>query len=829
MMESVFKGIFLGLLFFVAIEEPDWTHVGLTALLGLVGLALFLGVAAYQKKREGYEVKGRFFPFLLFLCLECPQLVYAGILAGFAAAAFLVRSAQSDYWILLATVVGGAVLGIVFRLLRSVEHRWTRLGVSFLLGVILVAGALLGFGLLGNFGEQLGTSSPVKDPTLFGTTLLIGIPFFYLLSFAGREEETEVEVAALCSILALGAGMLAPPRSGVQTAAFTASALIYLWYTTQVLNKLRTFKHAVRGFSYARLGRNREAILSFRRALQLDSSSTLAREGLWGVHRALNLNQLADDRQTLEVLDFDLCLERVGSLLLQAKPSAEKLHEALRLLDLVLSQRPTLKPVVHYWRSVAHTHAARYEEAAAELQQVLDPDGYASDDPHRRSILLQAWLLAMRLHPELTRRVGTPQLALPGRRMEAIAAVEGHLSNNPEDQDTWALKRVLYQDLTEADYDSASASRGASARLLGSPEGDKGSALGFDHDYTQQLGLALINDPARWQRGAEYLRIAVRGLPAHGPSIFTQVAQAQQRQGDGEGAWKSYERARQAGRSVGPKNLPDEERQAYFSAVKLLADSALAHDRIDLAIENYQLYTEFERSGLETLRTLAELYERRGDPLSALRVTEQALLYNAKDKDLLERKDRYYYSVLPDDLRARLDMIRGGFDVSYCLKKARAVLDAKNWDLDLLDWAQHLAELVRVVQPESLAAKVLVARARLRRGEKEEAMTLLEGVRTGKPEKFANGEDEEGWYLASRLLGDIYLNELNKPELAVECFKDFRKSSKSGADTLYKLGQAYEQLGDPTRAVKYYKHVVSYDAHPLAPDARDALQRLQAT
>ena len=55
-----------------------------------------------------------------------------------------------------------------------------------------------------------------------------------------------------------------------------------------------------------------------------------------------------------------------------------------------------------------------------------------------------------------------------------------------------------------------------------------------------------------------------------------------------------------------------------------------------------------------------------------------------------------------------------------------ALLDSKNWDLDTLDWAQHLAELARVVQPEGLAAKVLVARARLRRGEKEGAVALLE-------------------------------------------------------------------------------------------------------
>jgi len=107
-------------------------------------------------------------------------------------------------------------------------------------------------------------------------------------------------------------------------------------------------------------------------------------------------------------------------------------------------------------------------------------------------------------------------------------------------------------------------------------------------------------------------------------------------------------------------------------------------------------------------------------------------------------------------------------------------------------------------------------------------VAMLEQIRSPKPEKFATHEEEDAWFLASKLLGEIYLYDLHRPDLAVACFKDFRQSSKSGADTIYKLGQAYEQIGDLVRAVKSYKHVVSYDSHPLAPDARDALERLQA-
>ncbi len=298
----------------------------------------------------------------------------------------------------------------------------------------------------------------------------------------------------------------------------------------------------------------------------------------------------------------------------------------------------------------------------------------------------------------------------------------------------------------------------------------------FDYPYVQQLGLALIDDDARWQRGGEYLRMAAHGMPTLGPTLFLQIAQAQQRIGKTEEARHSLELAKRAGRSVGAKNLGDAERAAYFTTVKHLADLAQSAGDLDAAIENLHLYAESERSGVETLRTLAELYERKGDPLMALRVTEQALLYNPRDKDLLARKDKYYFSVMPEDLReARIDLVKNAFDVDYCLRRARTVLDGKlAADAEWLDVASHLIQLALVVKPGSLTAKVLYARVRLRFGERDDAIALLEQVRDPKPEHF-DGDDEEAWYQACQLLGDMYL-EAGKPELAVTCLTEFRKS-----------------------------------------------------
>jgi len=133
-----------------------------------------------------------------------------------------------------------------------------------------------------------------------------------------------------------------------------------------------------------------------------------------------------------------------------------------------------------------------------------------------------------------------------------------------------------------------------------------------------------------------------------------------------------------------------------------------------------------------------------------------------------------------------------------------------------------------VLRPDDPSVKVLVARVRLRLGERDAALAVLEDVFHGKPEKFASDDDEDAWLLGARLLGDLYLNDYDRPDLAIPCFTAYRSSPKSGADTLYKLGQAYERTGDARRAAKFYEQVTGYDGHPLASSARDALWRVKS-
>src|SRR5207248_10605918 len=173
----------------------------------------------------------------------------------------------------------------------------------------------------------------------------------------------------------------------------------------------------------------------------------------------------------------------------------------------------------------------------------------------------------------------------------------------------------------------------------------------------------------------------------------------------------------------------------FYGVLKRLADEAATAGDNDGAIALLTMYAEYERAGLDTLRQLAEMHERRGDALAALRYNDKAMVYNPNDRDLLARKDKYYYSIFPEQVRQLPDEVRAGLDADYCINKARQVLANRNSDLDAIEWAQHLADLACVLRPKLLEPPLLAARARLWRGERDEALRRLEDLKEVKPEK----------------------------------------------------------------------------------------------
>jgi tetratricopeptide (TPR) repeat protein len=792
--EYLLKGLFLGLLGYAALAAPSPLAATVIGLLMLAGLGGGLASGAIQARKQGARPSGRWSAYVLFLLLEYPRPIYLGTISGLAIGTALTVWTTSDFRLLFTSFGVGIAIGVAFMAFKMVRNRSMRLASAITISVAAVAALLLGL-------ETWPNVAPETTRHAIGLYLLLGLPFFYLLTFVGEAEESEFDAAAWCAAMAIGIWLVRGSSTVPMLGLLIPLALFYV-YVERVLPGLRVFKHTLRGISYGRVGLHRAALRALGKAIKIDPSNSLARTALWDVHRRLDPAPIDDE--LLRLIDPHVCLE-LATRLLTEPPTKAQGEEATRLLDIAERREPRLRPRIMYWRAVAATHASDYDAAAQHLNGLLD----LPDDAERRAMLLIAWQLALLLHPGLEVRVGRLQLEKSGRRLEAIAAVERTLHDTPDNPTAWSLKRVLYAPLTDTEFQA-------------------GPVAEFDFAYAEQLGLALIDEPARFRRGAEFLAIAATGMPTEAPRLWHIGAETFAKHADPAAAAHAREQGKRAGLAVGTKQLPENSRHAYFAMLKALTDDAERAGDLNAAAANLSLFADYERSGLETLRALADLHERRGDSLAALNAVERGRLYDPKDADLLERRDKYLYSIDPATLRQATEAMRNTVDVAYCLDKARKLVDLRDADAELLDWAKHLTELALVIQPLGITSRMLAARARLRLGERDSALQLLEDVREQKPEKFTSSAEEESWRMANRMLADLYLDELDRPDLAVGCLQDFRKSSQSGADTLYKLGVAYERLNQRANAAKYYEQAASYEGHPLAADARDGLRRVKS-
>jgi tetratricopeptide (TPR) repeat protein len=869
--EYILKGLFLGLWAFVALQvavDKDAVRIDLPWILGWVGGGLLLGLLAgtVLQFRRGVRPWQNWTAFPLLVLLESPTFIYGGIVFGLAVGVLSGREFSQPWaepiagWFgltfadikhevsedqskpgdwLLYCALGGAILGYGLSWLRQVVDPWRRFGIGLGLAAVCIYFAA------GYLTQVPGLNSPDAKFNL-GVYILLGLPFFYLLTFCGEAEESEAEIMALCAALGVSLDLMDLTGKTINIGKglpLILPATIYFIYVTRVLPGLRVFKHVLRGYSYMNLGRIRESVYFFRRAIQLDPKSSLAAEGLRGLHSTLSLAKLDRDPQLTEFLDFSLCLDRAERhLFSDHAPTPAERSEAERFLDLVQLKKPVYQARVDYLRAVSRTHAKDYDAAADTLSRLLDPETPGYHPAVRNQVLLPAWTLALKWSQEIERRVGWKELDRPGRRIEAIGAVERRLATDPQDTIARELKTVLYTQLSEGEFVAAAAN---------------GLPQAFNYDFVEQLGLGLADesDPDRRERGMAYLRIAGRGLPSRGPGIFTKLAEMSTKAGDLNARSAYLEQVKRCGMVVTPGELAKDQRDLYTIALRALAADAetrgdeakaeadTARERGDLAgmaakdaearpfyesaITDLRLYLEAGgRNELDTYRKLADLYGKsRATPnavINAILNTETALTYNSSDADLLKKKDTYYYSLGKDDLIAVKEKVANYFDVAYCVRKASTVLN-KSDDPDMLDWAAHLAQLAEVMQPTSNGVRLIRARCLLRRGERDTGIQLMEDIREGKK---GSGDEEDAWYAATKILGDLYLDELNRPDLAIRAFADYKDHGKSGADTLFKLARAYEAQGDLKNAIKFYSTVTAYEEHPRYWDAKEALRRL---
>ena len=798
--ETILKGVFVGVWAYLALSLPGGVGFGRVVLFTLAGTGLGLLAGAVWQLRRGHRPGGNPLGFSLLTLLDSAYFVYPGLVGGAALGAFLATDPPADAPRLLpACVAAGALLGLILDRLRPIRSRWYRLGLGLLLGVGLTAFCL-------HYLPQWPATQGVGAQRLFAEYLLAGLPLFALLMFAGESEESEAEVAALCAGLGLGLYLLkleSRVPEQFEKLIFLAPLGLYFVLATRTLPRVRVFKQSLRGYAHLSAGRAEPALGHFVRALQLDPRSELASNGLARLVRTADLGMLSEASQDLLPVAF--CLDLAEQSLLGHAPTVKEVGDALRLIA-ATDRRPGANGArATYLRAVGLTHLGDYDAAASELSNLLDPAGPLADSPTRPATLFPAWNLAVSLHPALRERLGEAELAKPGRRVEALLATEEQLARFPEDPTGLELKRQLYSGLSEAEL------------------ADAGDPAGLNYDYLDQLGQSLLaGEP---ERGAGYLRMAARGLPGRAVAIFHQLARLAQNSGDTEAATGYLNQIKRVGVSVGPKSLAPEARAIYLEALDVLAAHAEARGDLSAAVEDYRLLVEVSEVTPDLLRRLAELYANAGDPLNAAVVAERGLLYAKGDADLLAKKQSYYFSIPVDRVAAARQQVAPWFDVAHCVSTANRVADQREADADTLDYGLHLARLARAVRPESQTAALAEARLLLRAGERDAGLSLLEDLRE---QPRGGGDDEDAWFAGTRLLGAIYLDEIDRPDLAANCFNDYRQSPKSGAETLYQLGRALERSGDTAGAIRAYEGVSkAYASHSRAHEAGEAARRLR--
>ena len=478
--EFLLKGVYLGLLVMIAWLVPDAEELAFIGLGTVGGLALFLGVAAVRKYREGFRPRGNWLGYLAFMLLENPGMVYAGLIVGLATGtAFTFNHFRGENAISLESlwpVLGGGVLGAIFYNLRHVRLPLYRLWLSLALALLLIGGAMA-------FYYYNPTALSDQQRGMIGLLLLLGIPGFFLLTFAGLVEESEIEIAAMCAALGVGTWALLAASAHPAGAALVVllPAGIFFIYSSRILPWLRVFKHYLRGMSYRRMGKTRLALLSLGRCCNWSQATAWpVRDVGFAPRSRFRLAANAARSGAVPALRFLPGVHQPNAAN-EAKPSpAGRDHQDARFdRNRAAGQGRRSARIGGPSPDCTSTISTRRPGLLISILQL--PQYYT---PERQSIHYAAWLLALQGHPEMAKRVGQAPLPMPGERMDAIAAVETQIGKTPDDPTAVALKRQLYAELTEREYYSIA---------------QPGQPLPiFNHEYARDVGTALLADPLGW-------------------------------------------------------------------------------------------------------------------------------------------------------------------------------------------------------------------------------------------------------------------------------------------------------------------------------------------
>jgi len=600
--------------------------------------------------------------------------------------------------------------------------------------------------------------------------------------------------------------------------AFLLPVCLYVIYAERVRRGVVAFKHGLRGLSYERQGDLRNAIINYRLSLEIEPKAPLARQGNRRVHRKIDVANFRSDPDLYEMIDARECLSRAQDILKRSDPTGDELREAYQLLALVEQKREDLPWTLASERLKLLLHNGQSDDAWTYVSRMLPipVDDVLTAPDHEAEAMFGLWSLALK-HPLLSGR-GVDLIAEDKGLFSFIAALERRLAQWSADPDALGFRPFAYERISWERFEAFHASR-------------PGDPLPwFGYDFCRDLGLAAANnEPRDYDRAEELLRIAAVGLQQQRLSIFAVLAKIHETK-TGEPGLHWLEEIERQGEALGVKNLPPTQQEAYFDALRRLGDDARRRGDTDTAIDKYEKLLDSPKAGLGTLRTLQELHEQCGDVLAAIRPVETALVYNldARERAKWIAEKRRLYAQL--DPQSTAERIAGGvrwFDVAFCFDEAHRAFDAREAAEQVERWLQ-LAEAVGVKR--RLAITYFRGRLKLRNGDVEGAAEHLGEVCAADPKALDLPQPDKRYYDACRLLADLYLEDLGKPEEAYALLKKIERWSGSGADTLYKLGLACEKLDRPKEAKKWFEMVSNvYGDHPKASDARMALERLGST
>lgn len=802
--EYLLKGTYLGLALLAAATVSDLKTALILAGAALVGLGLPILIAEFTKSLPSptgakISASGRIaWAARVFLSLiDHPWLAHVGAPLGIAIA--LVFTGSSWLAVLTAAIVGAVIGAGAYTLIaipRRTIRRWVMIGLVLgILGLVVLA-------------YRNGWLEPTGPPIATSFLLLAAAVTFYILIFSGRSEESELEIGIVAILLSLSLGSLDAPRT-VRSLVVLLPVGLYVVYCERMRRNLVVFKHVVRGMEHERRADWEPALVEYRLALAGDPSSELAKSGSWRVHGQIDVDRLTEGTGVWELVDPVACLQRAHQLIEQAQPARQP--EARRLLELVDRRDPTFPCRTRYRRLRSLLADRQFDSAKALLSEVTALDSAAVQDLSNEELEahFKTWCLLLR-DPALA-SVSAGWMREKGNLVALLILIEERLKRAPNDQEASEFKTFLYRQLTWSVF--------AAYR-----EG-RGNPVEIDYPFCRTTARELNAAEGNPAAAVDLARIAREGLPAERLSLGVEIAELLRSQNSPEAiVW--YRAIFDEGCARKGSELGANERAALDTSARVLALDAEARGAEDSAVRYWEVFAAGPSAGIETRRRLLRLYEKQGNRISAIRHVEAALAFGLSDadrKEWREARERLYRSVDADELRPRLSEAERYFNFRFALANAQQIMEQNGPQEDL----EHYLALAELGGNEILPlVNFLLGRVQLRNGEWEQAAQCLEQVVTTDEKARRDKEINNAYYRACRMLGEVYVRHLAKPERAIECLTIYKDHLDSGAETLYLLGEAYEAAGKVPQARKWYDMVLVYPSHPRAADARSALGRL---